>query len=551
MDTTQIPITGQGSPAYPALHGVGPVPQDTTEAARWDETRRRRRIMGGTWREDLERRTTAHFGNVRREALGPISLATNLLKNICIESSVLYDTAPAVIHQLPGAAERLSEQLRLSGLWQIMQTVQPQVLACREYLVRVDVEPGRGALRYRPVPPDVVIARADPMQPDVPVAIDEIRPRLLAGGWAWCIDRLSVEDPEAPVYQVLRVDEHLEVVEDVSADVLGADMSGAAYPYRTREGRPVLPYVLYHAARPGDRLWDPWAMAELVEGTLDVAVIDQMIVHVIRDASWPQRWALGARPVGLGVVSDPSAPRAEVVTDPATLLMLEATADAQGQPQVGQWQPGGDPVALEEALTARITRIATEAGIPPSDVQRMGATARSGVAISLTNEGKRAQQRRYAAVFRDADERLLRVSAILLNRATNNDLPESGYGIVYREVPLSPAELEARRKHALELVQAGLMSKVEAYIEMHPGMTPEAARQELAAIDAEDEAEDAAEGEEDTGDTDTDAEVAAMLEELASESPDMEAVRASAEALRKRKAEEMAAEKADEMEGED
>lgn len=537
------PITGHGTPAYPALDASQvPFPASPAERARWEEGRRRRRMMDGLWREDLERRMLAHFGSVRREALGPMAMAINVASNVCREMGVLYDQAPTLVHQLPGAAVELGNRVRLAGLWQVMQSVQPMVLACREYLVRGDVDE-RGRLRYRPVPPDMVIATSSTGAPDVPISVDEVRPRMVEGEWRWTMDRLSVEDPEAPVYQVLLVDKDLTPLRDITADALGADYSGDAYPYRTRTGEPVLPYVLYHAQRPGDRLWDPYAGVELWEGTLDAAAMYQMLVHVYRDASWPQRWVLGARVAGLGADMDPTVRRAEIVTDQSTLLHLEATPDAQGQPQVGQWQAGGDPVALEEVLANMIARLATDAGIPPSDVQRLGGTARSGVAISLTNEGKRSQQRRYAAVFRDADERLMRLSAILVNRATGSNLPESGYEVVYQQIPLSPAEMEARRKHALELVAAGLMSKAEAYAEMHPGMSLAGARQALAAIAAEEDTEDApsappsngmAEGE-DTEEADTEAEMEAMVEEMASEAPDMEAVQESARAIRTRR----------------
>lgn len=531
-----IPTTGHGTPAYPAMTAEPPVPEVQAERVRWEEERRRRRMMDGTWRADLEARMIAHFGSIRREALGPMSMAVNPAANVWREMSVLYDAAPQVIHQLPGAGDEMATRTRLAGLWQIMQSVQPMVLACREYLVRADAEDGTGRLRYRPVPPDMVIATSSTAAPDVPVAVSELRPRMIGGEWRWTMDVLSVEDPEAPVYRVVTVGPHLEPLEDVSVEALGGVMSGDAYPYRTRTGEPVLPYVLYHAQRPGDRLWDPWGQVELVEGTLDVACMHQMLIHVYRDASWPQRWALNARVAGLGVTMDPSVRAAEVITDPSTLLHLEANPEAaSGTIQVGQWSPGGDPLMLEEVLANMIARLATDAGIPPSDVQRLGGTARSGVAISLTNEGKRTQQRRFAAVFRDSDERLLRLSAILVNRATGSNLPESGYQVVYSQIPLSPAEMEARRKHAIELLDKKLMSRVEAYCEMHPGMTPEGARQALEALDADEDTAEMEAPEEEADDPDTDAEMAAMLEELGSEEPDMEAVQESARAIRTRR----------------
>ena len=116
---------------------------------------------------------------------------------------------------------------------------------------------------------------------------------------------------------------------------------------------------------------------------------------------------------------------------------------------------------------------------------RMGGTARSGYAIALSNEGKRAAARRYAPIFRRSDEQLMSVSATLYNRATGSNLPEYGYQIVYRDLPLSPEELQARRQNVIELMGAGLLSRSRAYMELNPGLTETSAAAELARIDAE------------------------------------------------------------------
>jgi hypothetical protein len=115
----------------------------------------------------------------------------------------------------------------------------------------------------------------------------------------------------------------------------------------------------------------------------------------------------------------------------------------------------------------------------------MGGTARSGYAIALSNEGKRAAARRYAPVFRRADEQLMSTTAVLFNRATGSALPELGYQITYKDLPLSPEELQARRANVIELMGAGLLSRTRAYMELNPGMTEASAVNELARIDAE------------------------------------------------------------------
>jgi len=267
--------------------------------------------------------------------------------------------------------------------------------------------------------------------------------------------------------------------------VLGGDFSGPNYPYRRSDGTPILPYVLYHAESLGDRLWNWRGNWETVQACLDLGVNNTFLGHVLRDASFPQRYTLdcgfvGAIPAG----ADSFSQRVEVIADPAVIMRAESTQEGR-QPMIGQFQAGADPAALEGVISSIANRIAIDAGLPPADIQRMGGTARSGYAIALSNEGKRAAARRYAPVFRRADEQLMSTTAVLWNRATGAALPELGYQITYKDLPLSPEELQARRANVIELMGAGLLSRTRAYMELNPGMTEASAVNELARIDAE------------------------------------------------------------------
>jgi hypothetical protein len=150
---------------------------------------------------------------------------------------------------------------------------------------------------------------------------------------------------------------------------------------------------------------------------------------------------------------------------------------------VGQWDAGADVTKLEEALSNIVARLAQESGVPASDIQRLGGTARSGVAISLTNEGKRAAQRAYRSSFRVGDEELMGKTAAMLNRALGLDLPESGYRVIYQEIPLSPEERAARRLDVFDLMDKGLLSRVNGYIRLNEGLTRAQALTAINEID--------------------------------------------------------------------
>lgn len=463
-----------------------PSPADPDEAARWAHGRLRRRLLEGTWTSDLKTELRLAVGSQRAEVWGEAKQKVNPFKNINRELAVLYDATPAVMHDGPDVGD-VAGSMELAGVWSLQARVQLYTLGLQECLNRVHVD-ARARPRYRPVYPDMVIGRPDPDRPDHLIGIEELRPRRhpKTGAPVWSLDILDVSDPDHPVYEIREAKTGLVPGEDWTGDYMKGPQSGKAYFYRRADGRPVLPYVLYHAQRLGDRLWNPYENIELVNATLEAAVLHLMCKHAFVNASWPQRWVANLRPAGADVVDGAGRPRSEVVTDPATVLLLETpVADGDddrpiGQPMVGQWQPGADVDKLFGTLSDMLASIAQDAGVPPSDIQRLGGTARSGVAISLTNEGKRAAQRRFRPQFKDPDERLVGLTATLMNRADGGNRPESGYSVAHREIPLSPEELKARREHVLDLYDRGFYSAADAYMELHPGVSEAEARRRFS-----------------------------------------------------------------------
>ncbi len=463
---------------------IPPAPSNPEDAARWEHTRHRRALMEGRWQRLLEDRLEAQLGTTRRMAWGIPDMSSNPYKVICTELATLYDAEPDVKHHTAGDVPELCATdglIARSGLWPMMSRFQALTIALREMWMRIDVEDGR--LVYRPVTPDATIAEADPSRPTVPKAFAELRLRRLGGQHVWCWDVLDIRDPQAPRYEVRKVqDGSAHFGEDVTLEVLGGSFSGEAYPYRRADGTPILPVVLYHASAYGDRLFDPYYGIEGYEGSLNLSVFYSFLAHTLRDASYPQRWAIGVRVAGTDLADgNGRGARVEVVSDPTTILMLDAAMEQQ--PQVGQFSAGADVEKLEATIAAIAHRLATDAGLSPTELQRTSGSAKSGYAISLSAEGKRAAQRKYVMQFRRADEELVQKSAIIYNRAIGTSFPEGGYSVLYREIPLSSEELRGRREHVLAMMEAGLMDRVEA-LRFFGNMSEQDAAARLAAIDA-------------------------------------------------------------------
>lgn len=474
------------------------IPPNPTDDARWMEQRRRRRLMTGAWLSDLRARLVREVGAERADAWGIPKQTSNLFGTVHRELSALYLTEPVIrmpdgerLDQATGTPAAFNRALVSSQWFPKMIEFQPLVLGCQEYLWRMHCY-ADGRISLRPVPADVV--EAEPSEDDAsqPRRVRELRWRPAVDAWCW--DDICAEDES---YRVMTYASGDETSTDVTARVLGQDYSGASYPYRTPTGAPILPYELYHACALGDQLWHPLRGIETTEGSLDISVQYTFLGHVMKAASWPQRWSLNAVLSGSetderynsiqvdGMSVQANTQRARVVTDPAVLLQFIQPPDSTGQPQIGQFLTSADPVAMESVISAAANRVAVEAGLPPTDIQRMGGTARSGYAISLSNESKRVTARRYAPAFRGPDSRMIAKLAALWSARTGQSLPDGAWDIEYQDLPLSPDELRERRANVIESIGAGLLSRSDGYMELNPGITRQQAQMDLIAIDAE------------------------------------------------------------------
>lgn len=460
-----------------------PIPSDPQEAARWEHSRLRRRLLYGLWKHDLQARYTRAMGKTRTDAIGcEIDLSSNPFAAACAASSALYDREPLVGHaegqDVVGAMQALVSR---GGLWPQMQRTMRDVLGLRECFVRVDalLDPMTSQIEmtYRPVYPDLVACISDPERPERPIEVREARlrtdPRSNKLVWTWEIWSL-VGDPH---HQILSSSSNIDGsnIIDVSSlyGLPEGGLVGGAYPCRRSDGRAILPYVLHHAARTGT-LWDSWHGMEVVEGTLNVGVLWTFFADCVRNASWPARYTIGAEPAGSGVEGANGTERTTVQNDPKFVLQMRASEDSQGQATAGQWAPSSDPQVLSEAIGQYERRLAAFAGLDPSDVQRMSGDPRSGYAIAIGREGRREAQRRYAPIFAPADEEVLSLTAVLANRALGTDaLPEDGWTVDYESLPASPEEQQGQREHVLALLAAQLIDQTEARKML--GLAPQAA----------------------------------------------------------------------------
>lgn len=426
--------------------GMPPMPEDSEDVARWVETSRRRKIMTGRWEGLARDRLREHLGAVRQDAIGRPDLSSNVLKAACNELGIHHDDGAVLTGDDPGV-QLLQAELDRAGWSPMAQTWVRELIACREMLVRVHVPPDPAEpVMLRQVYPDTVTACASPDSPATPYEVEEVRWRE---GYGWTWDCISIEGAEEsdeevdptderrrPYYRVLTGDRRT----DITAEVLGGDFSGPNYPYRDSTGRPILPYVLYHAAV-GNSLWRYTDGMELVEGTLNASTLWTHFAHGLRNAAWPQRYIIDGQIAGVMPDANNGA-RVEVVADPSVVIQIE-TVSADGNvsgrtAQAGSFDVAFDAEAAFDAAIRYERKVAVNSGgISSSDVERMEGDPRSGLALALSTDGKTRAARRYTEAIRRGDVQLARVVACMLNRQRGMALPESGFGVTYPGVPES------------------------------------------------------------------------------------------------------------------
>ena len=407
--------------------GSFPIPGNRCDGDRWTETSRRARILAGCHETDVQVRLERALGTIRADAWGEPDLSSNPLRSVAEELGILYDEEPEVT----GPA-KLLELVEDSGWWQQAQTDLVDRFALRETVVSVEPD-GAGGLNLRQVPPYCVEAVGLRRKPQTPIAVRE----HIQIGDKWYVIEQSIADPSKPYYRaVLEHGSAAGYTVDASQKVLNSPpMVGDAYPYRDAEGKPVLSYLVRHA-QVGPYMWDPFRYRELVDITLNAAVMLTNFQNLIKNASWAQRYAIGVRPVGAGMNAEGT--RSEVIADASTVAMLEPSDESGGmQGQVGQWQAPSDPEAVLRAILTYEARARGIAGLQV-EVTKSNADIRSGYSLAVQREGVVKAQRKNLPTATRQDLHLLATCAAVANSANGTKFSTTmrDYAIRYPAVEL-------------------------------------------------------------------------------------------------------------------
>lgn len=433
-----------------------------TETDRQREQSRRALYWDGDWLRSLEDDAMSVLGTQRREAMGVLDQSCNLGPQICRELSTCYLQPPQVTRA--GSSPRLTAAdgpVSRALLWSLMPDFQGRVLWLQDYVMRLDIT-SEGGLLYRPVPPHLVEAIPDPAHPDQPIYYREWVWRTLSDGPQWTQDVIDLRGEEPSMTALSE-----SGARDLTAEIFGGPMAGPDYPYRWGSGKPWIPVEVYHRD-PSCALWSWRRGRELFSATRIAAVLWSFYVHLLRTCTWRQKAILGGR-AKMGVPGGEHGAR-YMALDPTSILVVDSPEGSAAVPQLGSWDEN-DPRVVLAAIEGYMAQAAHSEGVSPAELQRISGEATSGYAMSLTNEGKRAAQRRFGPQFQIRDQSLIAKSAALLNRTSDAGYPEDGYVVSYVSVPRSPEEERALREQIDWEIGRGYISEAEGLVRLRPELS--------------------------------------------------------------------------------
>lgn len=472
---------------------MAPAHPDPQERARLAEASRRYAILAEDWRSIVEEALRDRFApevadNLRADCPDD---GLNPLKFFAHELAVLYHTAPTV--QALDADPDALDAITPPRLWAQLGQLNAQTNAIKESLLRIDFIGGK--VSWRVVRPDRVWQlMANPDNPTQPAYVEELRWRddvdVEGGCWTWEIWDLRptfAEPPQPPVFRIEREETRktgrttTETSRVDITEIAAPGITTGEWPLMRLDGRPILPYVLYHD-RVGSRLWGWQAGMEMVNGTIETACKMTHWGHGFREASFNELHGIDVEPVGGEIDTASGRPVHRLVRDPTSIALWRRKNPAGGLTAVTHRY---DTLTNLQAIMAQVSLLARFAHLSSGDVQA-STTPESGVALTIRQEGKRAEQRRQMVPYAESDALTLSVSAALDNayRTGQALLPEDpdAWHIQYAPLPKTPQEINADRERAVQMREDGVASDVDVLRVYNPGMSRQQAIEALANV---------------------------------------------------------------------
>lgn len=480
------------------ISGTRPPMPTASDVARSIHQQARLKILMEDWEKILYDWMKTRVQEARLATWGAPDTAVNTLADICRQLSTpgLYGARAEVRHVDPSTVAFVGPggEMDRAGYWTMMQHIQYLTGGIGDFFVQAGVDDG--ALTYRPVAPHDIWIDPDPERPDRAIRLWELRLRMHpeTRKWIYAWDQWDLGEPTSnrpeirpPSRKIIQASGGA-IGEDIS-NFYGLPVGGLegdaapdgdrarGYWWRDLQGKPFLPFGVYRAID-SKQTWNHHHRRGATRGALNAATYWTFAGHCAKDASGKTVLVSGLEPV-LQAVQAVGTPGMTVSLQlsPGSIVYHKAIEGAQ--PFVSEIGPGAELDKVVAFARVYESQELKRWGIEQDDALKDSADPQSGAAKFISRQGKREYANQVKPLFERADLEMIRMSAALLRLSGAYTFPETGYSISYAEIPESPAEREARRKQIEWEESRGMISPIEAYMRLHPGVSRVDAETEL------------------------------------------------------------------------
>jgi len=455
-----------------------------------------------------------HLSKEQLSSWGPMDTSTNPLSDYARQLSTPGHTLRPVLSlndATTDAGDLINEGgvLDQSNVWANLQHVHYMVLGVGDWVLVPEIEGGQ--LGWRHVSPSDCYALTDPKQPSVWRGIAElmlrdwINPKTgsVEPIYTWTVyDLRNPANPSMAVYKAEAnkqpyegedlsglymtrplLDDGVPVFDDDGMPVVAAGrLDGEDYPYRYADGAPFFPHVRYTAWATGDA-WNAWVLRGAYRGALNSILYRSFSGRAALDAVGTMIVTVGVKPpIDTHDVGRPGGTNRIPVT-PGMWAACEADGDTQ--PVLWTVGPGQNLEMLDNYAGQYEGRLASRFGLNTGETIRQSGNSWSAAALFVTDADKRQESQRSEPSFRASDKEMIRKSAAMLRLAGVGVYPETGYSITYQHPPEAP-EMQRVQREEVEWKEArGLSSPIDTMITLNPGMSREAAANEIVRASVE------------------------------------------------------------------
>jgi hypothetical protein len=409
---------------------------------RQDEAQNKLDLYRDDYEEIIREKIKALFHKDNYERLYyHVNQSQNILKRVINEISTVYKAQP--IREF-SKDERYQEILNYSKLDTKLKKVNRYSNLLNETLLKVGVRGGR--IVYDIITPNIATVIQNELDPTQADAVIYMVTR-----------KNTVGDDKISYYYWDVYGNHIILDKDFRISSIIYDEAATVgslefYPYRDEEGRPILPFVIFHREEPDDSFWDQDTGRDLYNAALMIGIKMTLFDYYFKVASFKQPYIVGDE------ITVPS----KQILDPLTVFQ----AKGEGA-QVGLLDMQINMNQLKDALVFQINSIINNYGIS-ADQWSLSISEMSGRALKIRNRALLEIRQEQIPLYREYEQDIFDKTKIVNNaHFPERQIKSAEFSVDFGEIEF-PEDPEEELRLDTKRLKMGLISLGQLYKKYNP-----------------------------------------------------------------------------------